>query len=157
MSRSMSLTNVKYDIHFSDEDLKRIKFLRLIYNERHLIAWVAGIFIAALVFFVQIPLHGNELVHAVCTYGSIPAGVGVGFWFDGFVAKYADDELFYKWDPLFYQRSGKTQEQLDAEAEVLRLTDEMQFIALPIEQQRLMVNKIYRDRGLPEPNHCRQS
>jgi hypothetical protein len=141
------------NLSFNDEELRRIKFLRFIYQEKFSIAWLVGVSITIFVFLIQFPFKDHQLIHSFCTYGSIPVGAGVGIWLNGFLGKHADDELLNKWDPIFYQRSGKTQAQMDAETEVLRLTDSIQFIALPLDQQRLIVNKIYKERGLPEPNN----
>lgn len=148
----MPLSNRNYDSYFSEKELKRIKFLRFIDRESAFWGWVIGIVISIFVFFIQIPLKGNNLIHAVCTFGSIPTGIVIGIGAYYFITWYVDNELLKKWDPLFYKRCNKTPEHFIAEAEVLKLTDDMNFICLPLNEQRAIVNKIYSNLGLPEPN-----
>lgn len=144
--------NHRYDSVFSDEELKRIRFLRRLNRDRTFLTWLAGITTTATIFLIQIPFHGNSLLHAFCSYGSLPAGIGIGFWAYSFIDRYTDTEFLTRWDQLFYQRSNTSPELLEAQNEVSRLTDDMFFICLPLERQRLAVNEIYRKRGLPVPN-----
>lgn len=148
----MPVTSSRYDSFFSPEERKRIAFLRSLDRNRTLLAWLVGAATAVTIFFIQVPFHGNALLHAVCSYGSAPIGIAIGSWLYFFIDRYTDREFLIRWDPLFYERSNTTPDRLAAQEEVLQLTEDMHFIALPLEQQRLIVNGVYRKWRLPEPN-----
>lgn len=151
----MAYENRRYDMHFTPKELKRIKHLRMLYENSQFFGWALGIVTTIAVFLIQIPFDRHSIFHDLCTYGCVPFGIGLGVWLKFFLVRFADDELLERWDPLYLERSGENNDtKLDEEVsrEMLRLTDDMHFMSLPIQEQRQIVNKMYRDRGLPEPN-----
>lgn len=148
----MTVSRRTYDSVFSSQELKRIAFLRNLSKNRAHIAWLAGAVTVLTVFFLQMLFHGNALIRAVFSYGSLPSGVIIGTWLYFFIDRYTNNEFIVRWDPVFYERHNTTPDRLAAEYEVRQLTEDMHFITLPLEQQQLIVNGIYRKYGLPEPN-----
>ena len=127
----MPVTSSRYDSVFSPEERKRIAFLRSLDRERTLLAWLAGVATAITIFFIQVPFHGNTLLHAVCSYGSAPLGIAVGSWLYVFIDRYTDREFLDRWDQLFYDRSNITPDRLAAQEEVLLILP-LQFRTRPI-------------------------
>jgi hypothetical protein len=142
------MQRLAYDLQFTKDELKRIKWLRRLDANRSFYSWSAGVSVLLLVFFVQVPFHGVQLVHVICTYGCLPAGLATGVWLNCFIDRFVDREFESKWDPLFFERSGKTPAQIAAQEEVLALANRLEFLALSVEEQREIVQRINKKYGL---------
>lgn len=104
------VSRVIYDKKFDADELRRINRLRTLDDNRLRIGLVVGIVLVVVTFTAQIPFHGVDIVHAVATYGCIPAGIGVGLFTYVWLDSYIDRTFSQKWDPLFFERSGHGQE-----------------------------------------------
>lgn len=148
----MSVPSYVYDLKFTSNELKKINRLRTLDEYRNAISWALGIIVFLAIFLVQSLFHGISVIHALCTYGCIPAGIGLGFFLDRRLDTYVHSEFRDKWDPLFQQRSGETEYQYKVQQEILTLTENFSFMSMPIDEQSRHVNEVYKRHGLPEPN-----
>lgn len=140
-----------YGKWFDARENSRIGFLRRLDDDRQTIAWFIGVVVVIGTFCVQIPFHGINWVHALCSYGCIPIGGIVGLAINAAIDKYVAREFIEKWDKLFYERSGTTPALLAAQAEMIRLTNSVEFMGLPVEEQRRIADAVNRRHGLDSP------
>ena len=144
----MSVLREIYDLQFSAEERQQIGRIRRFDEFRALIAWSVGIVICISVFLAQALFHGIQLVHAICTYGALPAGIGVGYWLNATIDRYVENQFTSKWDQLYMERSGRSRERIAAVNECNVLLDQPEFCALPIDEQRRIMERINEKHGL---------
>lgn len=137
-----------YDLQFDDSEKRQIGRLRRLDINRKIYAWMGGTTTFIGFFLAQVPFHGTDWIHALATYGCIPAGVAVGFYINHRLDQYIENHFKNKWDPLYFQRMGTTPAEEAAREEILRLTDQPRFYGLSEKQQKEAVETINRKYGL---------
>jgi hypothetical protein len=144
----MSVLTGIYDLQFSAEERQEIGRLRSLDANRGSIAWSVGILICISVFLAQTLFHSVQLVHAICTYGALPAGLGVGYWLNARIDRYIENQFKSKWDLLYMERSGRSRAKIATTNEVNEILDRPEFYALPMEEQRRIMERMSEKRGL---------
>lgn len=137
-----------YDLQFDESEKREIVRLRRLDMNRKTYAWISGIATFVGVFLSQSPFHGTDWIHALATYGCIPAGVAAGFYINHQLNQFIENQFKNKWDPLYFQRKGTSPAEEAARDEILRLTDSPRFHGLTEEQQKEEMEKINRKYGL---------
>ncbi|NWO10144.1 hypothetical protein HLV40_07005 [Chromohalobacter salexigens] len=116
---------VAYMLHFSEDEKRQIQRLHSLEHYRRPWAVTAGIGTTLMVFASQGVLYANpHFYHYIATYGCLPAGLIAGVGTYHLIAHYVDHQLRRHWDPLYYQRSGKTPTDLERQREELEATNE---------------------------------
>ena len=137
-----------YDLAFSKEELKKISKLRKLDEQRKPIAWVTGVIIFISVFLFQTLFHGIDLIHALSTYGCIPAGIFTGWYVNKKIDIYVEQQFINKWDKLYYERKNSSPAKEAANAEIRRITDDLNFYSLPKAEQSRILKEINRKHGV---------
>ncbi len=109
-----TIARMNYDQEFNESELRTIRRLRSLDGARVPLSWAAGVTTTAVVFLAQVPFHGFELAHLVATYGCLPAGLFAGLGTNVKLDQFIEGQFSKKWDPLFFERSGRGPEWLAA-------------------------------------------
>lgn len=144
----LQMISMIYDLQFDEAERRQIDRLRHIDAKRVLYSCFSGIAVLILVFSVQIPFRGVDWLHSFATYGCTPIGIAAGLYVNHWIDRYVENQFKHKWDPLFYERKGSTPAQEAARDEIIGLTDDLRFYALPESEQRKAMQKINRKYGL---------
>lgn len=116
---------VAYMLHFSEEEKRQIRRLHSLEHYRKPWAITAGIGTAFLVFASQGVLYAQpHLYHYTATYGCLPAGAAAGIATYHLIAWHVDHQLRRHWDPLYFQRSGRSRMTVEHQRQELEATDE---------------------------------
>jgi len=116
---------VAYMLHFSEEEKRKIRRLHSLEHYRKPWAITAGIGTTLLVFASQGVLYAQpHLYHYIATYGCLPAGLAAGVAAYHLIARHVDQQLRCRWDPLYYQRSGRSLATVELQRGELEATDE---------------------------------
>ncbi|WP_328717557.1 hypothetical protein VO226_08245 [Halomonas elongata] len=111
-------------LHFSDEEKRKIRRLYSLEHYRKPWAITAGIGTSFLVFASQGVLYAQpHFYHFIATYGCLPAGAVAGIATYHLIARHVNQQFKRFWDPLYYQRSGKSPETVALQREEIEATD----------------------------------
>jgi len=112
-------------LHFSEDEKRQIQRLHSLEHYRKPWAVTAGIGTTLMVFASQGVLYANpHFYHYIATYGCLPAGAAAGVASYHLIARYVEQKFRRHWDPLYYQRSGRSPATIALQREELEATDE---------------------------------
>jgi hypothetical protein len=137
-----------YDLSFSKEQLKKINKLRKLDDQRKTIAWFTGVIVFLSVFMFQMFFHGTDLIHALSTYGCIPAGIFSGWFVNKKINVYVEQQFINKWDKLYYERKDSSPSKEAANEEIRRITDDIKFYSLPKSEQGRIIKAVQNKHGV---------
>ncbi|MBF0548362.1 MAG: hypothetical protein HQM08_28260 [Candidatus Riflebacteria bacterium] len=116
--------------------------------------------ILLLLFFIVLVLinlwkfHFSEnlITRVIFSFNCIPISLIFLHFINRIIDWYIERQFIKKWDPLFLERTKQTEGELLASEEILKLTDDIYFVSLSTEEQKIIVNQVYKKHGLCEPN-----
>lgn len=116
---------IAYMLKFSDEEKAKINRLYQLDSHKKLISVLFGVLVAALIFFSQAIYYGEpHFYHFVATYFCIPVGISCGVAAFNRLDHHIEMEFLGKWDKLYMERAGHTEESLDRWLAELEATEQ---------------------------------
>lgn len=100
-----------------------------------------------LVFFILGGLIAlSETTRRLCLGASCSLPILGAIFLRGGLDRYIEHAFLTRWDPLFEQRSASSGNLQAEQAQMIALTENPEFLVLPIEEQRAIVESLHQQR-----------